>query len=260
MSRGKKGKKCIRCGNEFLPNQGLGFICQNCTEHIPPASVDETSEIKRSHNSALRNTNLFNVFDYHGNFDDHDGIVENISTFLNSKQIIKPCIVKFQFGFEYKRSNMDIKEDKRAPIYYVPLTMELPMEVEKSQYDNVFEMAENAARNVLTLESGMELGHLVAVSFTVLQNNLLEIKGGKFTDLPAFLDKTNNIINVKNSDEKCFLWSLLANDYLKINETVLKQTLDRKGKLLFKMIERNYFSTQFKRFFLGVKKVDLYKK
>ncbi len=31
-------------------------------------------------------------------------------------------------------------------------------------------------------------------------------KGMKYVRLPKIIEKTNSIINIKNSDKKCFLW------------------------------------------------------
>jgi len=55
------------------------------------------------------------------------------------------------------------------------------------------------------------------------------LAGGKYTDLPAFFDKSNNIINVKNNDNKCFLWSLLANDYLTMNKSAAQKVKTKRG-------------------------------
>ena len=35
------------------------------------------------------------------------------------------------------------------------------------------------------------------------------IKGGSYIPLPEFMQKKNAIINIKNEDDKCFLWSVL---------------------------------------------------
>ena len=34
-------------------------------------------------------------------------------------------------------------------------------------------------------------------------------KGGSYIPLPEFIQKKNAIINIKNEDDKCFLWSVL---------------------------------------------------
>ena len=35
------------------------------------------------------------------------------------------------------------------------------------------------------------------------------VKGGSYISLPEFIQKKNAIINIKNKDDKCFLWSVL---------------------------------------------------
>ena len=35
------------------------------------------------------------------------------------------------------------------------------------------------------------------------------MKGGSYIPLPAFVKNKNAIINIKNEDDKCFLWSVL---------------------------------------------------
>lgn len=38
-------------------------------------------------------------------------------------------------------------------------------------------------------------------------------KGGSFIELPYYIKKSQSIINIKNNDNKCFLWSILAHLY-----------------------------------------------
>ena len=64
------------------------------------------------------------------------------------------------------------------------------------------------------------------------------IKGGSFIPLPEIIKKKNAIINIKNEDDKCFLWSVLR--YLHPKEIHGERLSDLKkyeNDLNFKQIE-----------------------
>ena len=47
------------------------------------------------------------------------------------------------------------------------------------------------------------------ISFEIHTVDYKPIKGSSFISLPVFIKRKNAIINIKNEDDKCFLWSVL---------------------------------------------------
>ena len=56
--------------------------------------------------------------------------------------------------------------------------------------------------------SGWRFEKIVRIEIKLLQYD--PVTGNKFLPLPSYIAKKQAVINVKNNDEKCFLWSILA--------------------------------------------------
>ena len=52
------------------------------------------------------------------------------------------------------------------------------------------------------------LDHVINLTLNVA--NYKPLSGSSFLDLPSYLKNKNAIVNIKNNDQKCFLWSILA--------------------------------------------------
>lgn len=70
--------------------------------------------------------------------------------------------------------------------------------------------------------SNWALDKVLAVSIHIVQYN--PMKGSSYLPLPATLAKKKAIVNVMNTDQKCFMWSVLAALYpvTKIPQRVTK--------------------------------------
>lgn len=60
-------------------------------------------------------------------------------------------------------------------------------------------------------ESNWGLDKALVVSIHIVQYNAM--KGSSYLPLPATLAKKKTIVNVMNTDQKCFMWSVLADLY-----------------------------------------------
>ena len=58
----------------------------------------------------------------------------------------------------------------------------------------------------------MYISKIGDISVNVLKYDPLQ--GSSYTPLPEFIKNTNSIINIKNKDEKCFLWCCIASRHL----------------------------------------------
>lgn len=234
-----QNKICLGC-NKAAGKFGVGFICPDCRISERPIEIENTREIKRAvltkeNNIGARVTalNFFNVFDYVGNLGSLTKVAEQISDFL--KKVEKPCVVSYEFGFSYLTSSCEnFKTSPESFKSYQQHTQNINSGFFSSDIFKIIKDAEVKSSEKL-FQSGMIFCGLAYLSFTIRPNKLAttpKLGGGKYNDLPAFFDKSNNIINVKNNDEKCFLWSLLANDYLTINK---KPNGTKRGKFLIKI-------------------------
>jgi hypothetical protein len=265
----------MHCKMVIPLNEGVGFICSRCVFFEEDINFKDTDVIKRhtmpqeSSAITLRATalKLYNVFDYVGPLSSLHRVAVELAGFFSSNQVAKPCVVTYELGFAYSRPEI-IELWLPDLIAYERHVHNISYGVFANDIENILKEARASSETKL-LHSNLCFFDIVSLSFTVRPNRLAEIpnfsglggiKGGKYSDFPSFFDKSNNIINVKNKDEKCFLWSLLANDYLKFNSHKTKKEIPKRGTQPFLKIERNYFSTEFKRFFLGVQNINLYKK
>lgn len=188
---------------------------------------------------------LFNGYSYNrGNVAiiNLEQCANDIYEFISNNKLKKPCSLTFEMGFLYmdgeekntenltKHVNRKEKKDWDKLVYYKKhLQMSYGLTT-KTLY-KLLQDSQDVASNRLESSNMRYLG-LQHLSITITKKQLAQVKdfwGGKYSDLPAFFDKSNNIVNVKNGDEKCFLWSLLANDYLKLNLSMLKNK-NKRGK------------------------------
>lgn len=77
--------------------------------------------------------------------------------------------------------------------------------------ENIMNFMLNKLDDIATNGSGFTLREIVEL--TVQINKHDPIRGSSFIDLPSFLKNKKAIINVKNTDDFCFLYSILAAKY-----------------------------------------------
>ena len=76
------------------------------------------------------------------------------------------------------------------------------------------------------------------ISFEIHTVDYKPIKGSSYIPLPDFIMRKNAIINIKNEDDKCFLWSVLCNLHPKqIHGERLTDLIKYENDLNFKGIE-----------------------
>ena len=81
---------------------------------------------------------------------------------------------------------------------------------ETNEYDIAMHMIEEVLERMYTLQmcgSGWYFKELIGLEIHIVEYK--PMRGGSYIHLPEFIKKKNAIINIKNEDDKCFLWSVL---------------------------------------------------
>ncbi|XP_030755995.1 uncharacterized protein LOC115882219 [Sitophilus oryzae] len=59
-------------------------------------------------------------------------------------------------------------------------------------------------------DSGWALFQIIHLKININQFNPISVSSSTYVDLPNFIKKTKAVINIKNNDEYCFLWSIVC--------------------------------------------------
>ena len=81
---------------------------------------------------------------------------------------------------------------------------------ETNEYDIAMHLIEEVLEGMYTLQmcgSGWYFKELINLEIHIVEYK--PMRGGTYIPLPDFMKKKNAIINIKNEDDKCFLWSVL---------------------------------------------------
>jgi hypothetical protein len=223
---------CSYCQQDALQSGGeLSHVCIDCIEYVKNR-LSKLSNNKFSYMyAAMRD--LFNAYTYSkqlGKTINLEQCARDTSEFLSNPLLQKPCALTFDMGFLYEDGREDHNQDWDKVVYYKK-RIKMNHGLTANAVQDLLRTSQTVASARLE-SSNMRYIGFQHLTITITKNELAKAKdfwGGKYTDLPAFFDKSNNIINVKNGDEKCFLWSLLANDYLKLNLSMLNKK-SKRGK------------------------------
>ena len=134
-----------------------------------------------------------------------------INKFLNEKEseVINDIInvnVKINFTIEIEMSRLGQKNE----LFYVK-TKNKKLYIEDNKVEYYQKACSKLMNNVELLELRGSGWHFQRInSLTMKQSRYILTNGGSYIDLPKWIKDKKAIINIKNTDEKCFLWALIA--------------------------------------------------
>ena len=173
---------------EFKINQAINNYYQNDKDHIE--NLKKNRIITHMDSKLLYNT-LYSCFE----------LFKKKLKNINFKCMRVFCTIKYETLITNKEDNVEIS--------IIPDNLGR-FDITNLNFDK-FEEYFNGFDNILTRDYLIVL-KINEISMSVLKYDPLV--GSNYTPLPSYIKNTNSIINIKNKDEKCFLWTCIASRHL----------------------------------------------
>lgn len=109
----------------------------------------------------------------------------------------------------FERETMDGERDTSQP-YFASKTYTLLSKNDSSEMDinEAFQKQFKSFDVYIARGSGWTLKHVIRMEIQTLQYR--PIGGSNYFPLPESLQRSHSVVNIRNDDQKCFLWSILA--------------------------------------------------
>ena len=132
-------------------------------------------------------------------------IEQFIKNHRNTKiRMIMICLMEMQKFIKGK-----IKPEYQHGTFYFQSKTYTNIE-ETNEYDIAMHVIEEVLEGMYTLQmcgSSWYFKELISLEIHIVEYK--SMRGGSYIPLPEFIKKKNAIINIKNEDDKCFIWSVL---------------------------------------------------
>ena len=127
--------------------------------------------------------------------------------------------VKLVFNYIMEKEVLDLGKTEKPFASHSKIEVNLK---DTNEYDLYFRMIDTIEEKIQKLENAKGTGwHFVRIINLQLHTvQYTPLKGSSYITLPKFLEDKKAIINMKNDDEKCFLWCVLRALNLKENNNV----------------------------------------
>ena len=201
----KQKEKCMICGKYYKIKHIKNHISSR--EHkkaLKDIGNEEIKEYETAYKSRLRSYRINNLYN-----------VKSILEFLEEKRNIVVEKIR-QILQEYNGIKVNLKlfcrYEMRNQIQEFSFKTENVIILRSNDlntfYDFVIDKLINESDEFIAKGSGWSL---IEIRFLELRINKYDpLRGSSYVDLPDIIKNKKAIINVKNSDNKCFMWSILS--------------------------------------------------
>lgn len=216
MSKKHLKSKCNRCNKAVRLQVSSVTIMSNSEQEHSGAEIPHV-ELQLSNSAFGKRIREFNILNFgHRSIDDflihsfniyESQIAESVSRFNMIKTLS-------YFSGEFERSF--VHEDNRDPLFerrliYVPTKVkEISSSTNVSEYfkSNVIDYVKRKVEEALIEGSGFTLSRIDKLTVQIFKYEPL--RGSGFIDLPKAIKNKKSIVNLKNTFNECFKWSILA--------------------------------------------------
>ena len=181
----------------------LNEIAEHVRTNYPPR---QSFEVRES-NSALRRFARVHTIDGIEGYDARrflDGARENITSVLRNNRGTK---VKIIFKSNMERLSTLGETEIKPTDFHSNIWVNLDGTDERELYDRMVERIIEKMATFQSMGSGWRLYNIIQLELHIVRYNPL--RGETWIPLPKELANKKAIINVKNKDNKCFLWCVL---------------------------------------------------
>ena len=149
---------------------------------------------------------------------DEESVYDNSFDFLNdASHTMVPILkrnksTKVKLVFRCKMIKVSPPDERERPViaeWALSSNIELNLQStdEDELYQQMIDIIEERIQNAEMEQSGWSFHSVVQLELHMVEYQPL--RGSSYIVLPAFIRNKNTVINIKNDDEKCFLWCAL---------------------------------------------------
>ena len=254
-------KQCTVCGifknNQFFRqkhrgNQTHENLCKTCQSARETRNSIKTVialpnlNVPQGWNLQMTTLNFFNLYRNIEALTPEEA-VNRLTSLLNGIQDNRTywvnCEALFTFNKYSNNANFPIRKEIRKFRF---------QRNRSYTFDYFFEFDEVAMH-----ESGLAFVSISCIDVVIYQSNSNLAIGGSYVSLPPEIEKTNSVLNIKNDDNKCFLWSLLAYFFSDIEYNKLKTSL--KDLVYLKRSNKKFYTENKNLYLKYVEKIKIKK-
>jgi hypothetical protein len=174
----------------------------------------------RPYESNFRNTIVLYKFNSH-RLDENLGVEEFLDKYMpNAKNLLIQALQKYK-GIKFQLSLRCVMQNQALDTVQSDFLSRMTVLMNKTDADlHLFDCKEKiieSYENFRAKGSGWNLKLVKNLHIHI--NRYTPMRGSSYMMLPDFLKNTKSIINIKNTDNKCFLWSVLRGIYNKSKNT-----------------------------------------
>ena len=195
----------------YIGSEQISRVLNEIVEHVRtnyPRSIVELQSFEvRESNSALRNFAIIYTIDGIEGYDARsflDGARENMTSVLWNNRRTK---VKLIFKCNMERPSTLEETVIKPADFHSDIEVNLDGTDERELYDTMVERIIEKMATFQSMGSGWRLYSIIQLELHTMRYNPL--RGETWIPLPKELANKKAIINVKNKDNKCFLWCVL---------------------------------------------------
>jgi hypothetical protein len=196
--------KCKACINELEKFRRFKRYNRNTELPEPDAALAESWELE------VTSLRFFQIYRYLGEDFSAANLAFEVLDFLKALKPNAAYMLTFYASNEFANKNKELfrQDNKTLKAEFVGGTL-YDLDKLVNDFDSILFQTDS-------LDSDVTFVRTIGFYIHLHPKVMLSIRGGSYVKLPIEIQKLNAVINVRNSDSKCFLWSLLAHYYANV--------------------------------------------